>query len=87
MTTRTIQKTAIFTRPFLMPRLGAVQPAGSYLVETDEELLMDVSFPVYRRVRTLMHLHEVSGDPRITGIANIDPDELEAALLRDALPE
>ncbi len=87
MTTRTTQRIVTFARPFLLPRLGTEQPAGDYLVETDEELLMDVSFPAYRRVLTLLHLHEIPGDPQITGIANIDFEELEAALLRDALPE
>lgn len=86
MTTRTIEKTVTFARPFFLKGLGEEQPAGIYKVETDEELLLEMSFPAYRRVATMIHLHEVPGDDRITGIATIDPDELDAALLRDALP-
>lgn len=83
MTVRTTQKTVVFERPFFLTGLGR-QPAGPYTIETDEELLVAVSFPAYRRVLTLIHLHEVPGDPRVTGIATIDPGELEAALEQDS---
>jgi len=64
------------------------QPAGTYTIETDEEQLLDVSFLAYRRVATRIYLHERPNDDRITGIATIDPDALDAALLKDArLPE
>jgi len=83
---RTTQKTVVFERPFLLPRLGKMQPPGAYTIETDEELMPPVMTPVYRRVSTYIYLHEVPGDDRITGVANIDPDELDAALARDLLP-
>jgi hypothetical protein len=82
---RSTQKTVVFTRPFFLVGAGTEQPAGSYIVETYEELLGSVSFPAYRRVSTVLYLHETPGDSRITGVATIDPDELEAALLRDSL--
>jgi hypothetical protein len=74
-----------FARPFFLTALGADQSAGDYTIETDEELLLDMSFPAYRRVATRIFLH-APGDDRITGIATIDPEELEEALLKDALP-
>lgn len=83
---RTTQKTITFQHPFLLPCLGQPQPAGVYTVETEEEQLAQVTYPAYRRIGTFLFLHEVAGDDRITGIANIDPEELEAALARDALP-
>jgi hypothetical protein len=83
---RTTQKTVVFERPFLLPKLGQMQPSGAYTIETDEELMPPVMTPVYRRVSTHIYLHEVPGDDRITGVATIDPDELDAALARDLLP-
>jgi hypothetical protein len=62
---------------------GEQYPAGRYSIETDEELLEDVSFPAYRRRATMMQL---IADPRrrgITEVVTIDPQQLEAALAAD----
>ena len=87
MTMRTISTTVIFTRPFLLSGIDGVQPAGTYTVETDEELLQALSFPAYRRVTTLMFLPSSPGSRASGQVANIDPRELEAALTRDAAVE
>jgi len=63
-----------------------VLPAGTYSVETDEKLLEDISFPVYRRISTLIHLHPKPGHPGIRQTLTIDPNELDAALKRDESP-
>jgi len=52
MTTRTTKSTVTFTRPFSLSGFDGEQPAGSYSVETDEEMLDGVSFPAYRRLAT-----------------------------------
>ena len=52
MTLRTSRRTVAFTRAFSLRGVDGVQPAGTYTVETDEELLESLSFPVYRRVAT-----------------------------------
>jgi hypothetical protein len=85
MTTRTTKSTVIFTRPFSLGGFDGEQPAGSYSVETDEELLDGVSFPAYRRMATMMQLNASSVGPNgILQVAVIDPSELEAALSADA---
>lgn len=86
MTIRTSEKTVSFKRPFVLGRLGEVLPAGDYRVETDEELLEGLSFPAYRRILTLIHLHSESDSPGLTRTAAIDPNDLDAALRRDAAP-
>jgi hypothetical protein len=86
MTTRTSKRTVTFRRPFILGELDEKQPAGAYIVETDEELLEGISFPAYRRIATLIRLHAKPGRPGITQTLYIDPKELEAALLRDAKP-
>lgn len=81
MTVRTSRKSVTFTRPFSLSGIGEVQPAGTYTVETDEELLPGLSFPAYRRLATLMVLRSRGGAP--VAVANIDPLELQAAQERD----
>lgn len=84
MTTRTTKKTVTLARPFTLSLLDEVLEPGDYDVETDEELLKDVSFPAYRRILTLIHLPAQVGRPGVSRTLSIDPNELDAALARDA---
>ena len=84
MTVRTSRKTVTFTQPFSLSGIDEVQPAGTYTVETDEELLPGLSFPAYRRIATLIFLRSQRGGPVVEEVANIDPLELQAAQERDA---
>ena len=84
MTTRTTRKTVTFRRPFNLSGFDGEQPAGSYSVETDEELLEGVSLPAYRRMATMMQLAGAPAAGGILQVAVIDPKELEAALAVDS---
>jgi len=84
MTVRTSHKTVTFTRPFSLSAMDEVQPAGTYTVETDEELLQGVSFPAYRRLATLIFLPSRPGNAFLEQVVNINPLELQAAQERDA---
>jgi hypothetical protein len=84
MTVRTSRKTVTFTRPFALSALDEVQPAGTYTVETDEELLQGVSFPAYRRIATLIFLPARPGGAFLEQVVNLDPVELQAAQDTDA---
>jgi hypothetical protein len=84
MTVRTSRKTVTFTRPFSLSGIDEVQPAGTYKVETDEELLPGLSFPAYRRIATLIFLRSQGSGPVVEEVASIDPLELQAAQERDA---
>jgi hypothetical protein len=81
---RTTSRTVTFSRPFTLLGLDEAQPAGSYTVETDEEQLPVLLHTSYRRTMTWLTLpsHAVKMGP--TQIISIDPNELEAALVRDA---
>ncbi len=82
MNTRTSRKTVTFKMPFLLEGVGRSLPAGPYEVITDEELIEGVSFPVYRRVATMML---VPGQlSRSVEMLTVDPLELAAALEREA---
>lgn len=84
MATRTTSKTVIFRNPFRLSGIADIQPAGNYLVETDEELLQTVSFPAYRRLSTSIHLGGRPNSGELMRVVDIDPAELAAALARDA---
>ena len=84
MTVRTSRKTVTFTQPFSLSGIDEEQPAGTYTVETDEELLPGLSFPAYRRIASLIFLRSRGGGPVVEEIANVDPLELQAAQERDA---
>ena len=60
--------------------------AGDYRVVTDEELIQELSFPVYRRVATMIFVPAASG--HAFEMVAIDPRDLEDAQDRDAqLPQ
>jgi hypothetical protein len=76
---RTTRETVTFNRPFTLAALDAVQPAGSYTVETDEELLEGLSFLAYRRVATTIYLPLHPGGAGSVQAVTVDPQELAAA--------
>lgn len=82
MLTRTHRESVIFRRPFSLEGVGRQLPAGSYEVVTDEELIEGLSFPVYRRVATMMLVPTPSHSIEML---TIDPLDLAAAAERDAL--
>ena len=55
MSVRTTTKSVTFRRPFLKGADG-LQPAGTYVVETEEEAIPALSFLAYRRLSTTMTL-------------------------------
>jgi hypothetical protein len=84
MVTRTTTKQVTFRRPFLLAGFEALQAAGTYNVDTDEEMVDALSYPVWRRTGTTLHLQRAGA----TEFVSIDPEELSRALLRDgAQPE
>ena len=86
MTIRTSEKTVTFTNPFVLGGFDEVLPAGVYSVETDEELLEGISFPAYRRILTVIHLHAEPNKPGLARTMTVDPNDLDAALQRDQAP-
>lgn len=80
VTTRVTYRTVVFRRPFLLDEADGEQPPGAYTIETEEELLESVSFPVYRRISVMMHCHAPGG---ITRFVTVDAAVLDAALAQD----
>jgi len=52
-----------FTRSFVIGGFAQELPAGVYVIETEEELVHGLSFPVYRRVSTTLRVDRIPGRP------------------------
>jgi hypothetical protein len=85
MPERTIETTVTFKNPFMLESFDRMQPAGTYRLVIEEEEILGLSFPAYRRTSTVLHIPACSGGS-ISGQAfPVAPQELEAALIADAL--
>ncbi|MGH7088330.1 MAG: hypothetical protein ACREFQ_05470 [Stellaceae bacterium] len=84
MTTRTRCETITFLHPFRLSGVDDIQPAGPYLVETDEETIDALSFPAYRRLFTFIRLGGRPGSTETSRAVDVEPAELAAALAKDA---
>lgn len=84
MTIRTTSKTVNFARPFLLKGFDRTLPAGEYRVVTDEEPIEQLSFPVYRRVATMIFVPAEAPYSSSVEMVTIDPRDLREALDRDA---
>jgi hypothetical protein len=83
MTLRTTRTFVTFVRPFWLDEAPELQPAGTYVVQTDEEQIEGLSFLAYRRLATTISL-PLNGAPKgSVQIISVDPADLEAALRRD----
>jgi hypothetical protein len=87
MTMRTTSSTVSFSRPFVLAGIDDAQPAGTYVVETDEELIEAASVSAYRRISTLLRLPPRPGSNELARVVDIDPLELSTLLARDAAAE
>lgn len=85
MFTRSTESTIHFGRPFRLSQFDETQPAGSYRLITEEERLEGLSFEVFQRMRTLLYLPAIALAGHAREVVDVDPIELAAALVVDAL--
>lgn len=83
MTERTTMTKVTFHNPANIEGLTEALPAGEYVVETDEEVILGLSFLAYRRLRTTIIVPSRIGASVARQMIEIDPDSLAAALARD----
>lgn len=79
MEKRTTSKLVTFGRPFTLSGLDGILPPGSYRVLMEEEMLDALSFVGWRQISCVIVLHRNGGEEH----AEIDPQELREALVRD----
>jgi hypothetical protein len=84
MMTRTKRETLKFIHPFFLKGVDRTLPPGEYQVVTDEELIEGLSFPVYRRIATMIFVPAQSYRGSSIEMVTVDPLDLQAARDRDA---
>jgi hypothetical protein len=83
MSMRTTRTTLSFRSPFTLPELDQTQPAGDYILDTDEEAIDSMSRIAWRRVATFLHLPSIAQTRGLVERVSVDPTGLDVALLRD----
>ena len=68
-----------FAHPFLLKGVDRILAAGDYRIVTDEELIEELSFPVCRRVATMIFVPAESGSASTVEMVTIDPQDLQVA--------
>jgi len=84
MTTRTRRETIVFAHPFRLRGIDRELPAGAYDVITDEELIEGLSFPVFRRVATMITVPCAPPRQSAVEMLTIEPDALRDARQADS---
>ena len=83
MPDRSTETTVTFRHPFQLSALDGPQAAGTYMVVTDEEEILGLSYTAFRRTATLLHLPALGVSRTRAEVVCIDPLELTAALIAD----
>ena len=78
-TTRVISTTVTFARPFILDGFDELQRPGSYVVDTEQELIDSRSVTAWKRISTVMQLKRHGG----TEYVPVNPEQLSEALNRD----
>jgi hypothetical protein len=78
MIARQTSKAVVFRHPFVLKGVDRTLPPGTYRVVTDEEQIEELSFPVYRRVATVISVPADSGNASAVEMVTIDPRDLQA---------
>ena len=76
---RTTRETVTFDHPFSLMAVDGLQPAGTYAIDIDEELIEGLSFLAYRRVATTIYLPLHQGHQGSVQAVRVDPRELTEA--------
>lgn len=79
MAERRTRSTVTFASPFKLKELDEVQPAGTYDVDTIEQMVEGNDRTVYVRTATLLYIRSAG----MTRTVTVDPKELQEAVERD----
>lgn len=83
--TRSRRETIVFKHPFRMASIERLLPAGAYEIVTDEEMIEGLSFPVFRRVATMMLVPAEAPNSSAVEMISIGSIELSDAQRIDAI--
>ena len=80
---RTTRSTICFNGPFVLRSLEVHLPAGTYEIDTEEQIIEGNERRVYVRLATLLRVHSTGKVETMT----VDPNELNVALQKDGAPQ
>ncbi len=80
---RSKRTTISFSKPFFLKGLDGPQPAGDYVIVTDEKRIETTLFEAWQRVDTQIRLPSLQRDTGQEQYTSIAPGELEDALRSD----
>jgi hypothetical protein len=83
MAARTTETTVTFRHPFTITFLDRPQPAGTYRLVTDEEEILSLSFLVFQRTASMLHIPAISISGSPTQVFHVNSAELASALEAD----
>jgi hypothetical protein len=83
MMTRTHRRKLTFSHPFTINGIGRELPAGEYELVSEEELIEELSFPVYRRTASWI-MAPAEGAIGTMEMISISPEDFAAAHARDS---
>ena len=84
MTSRIRREDLVFSHPFRLRGWKDPHPAGTYALETEEELIEGLSFAAYRRVATTL-TRETTPGGHCRQVIPVEPADLEAAVAAERL--
>ena len=84
MTERTTESEITFCHPFVLTSLVMPLDPGTYRLVVDEELIEGLSFAAYKRTGTHLEIPAVGIDIGSRQLLKVHPQELQAAMHKDA---
>jgi hypothetical protein len=84
MTETSNQRSVTFAHPFSLEGVEGMYPPGTYAIAETREQVEGLSFIGYRRTKTTIELPGSNPAYVSRQLVEVEPDELEAALARDA---
>ena len=83
MCERKSEKRINFAHSFVIKSHNETFPAGSYVLESYDELINGISFIAYRTLRTFLRISITKNGAVTRRIIEVDKAEIDAALLAD----
>lgn len=77
---RTTRSQVTFDKSFRLAELDDPLPAGTYDIDTDEEVIEGNERTIYVRTATMIHVHRIGSTRTVT----INPAQLAVALQKEA---
>jgi hypothetical protein len=85
VTRRIRREDLVFSRPFRLRGWKETHPAGTYALETEEELIDGLSFTAYRRVATTL-TREATPGGQCRQVIPVELADLEKAMAAERVP-